>query len=241
MKTIVANWKMNKTISEAIAFAKEISKENFKDREVIICPPLTALKDLKNSLDKKFKLGAQNTFYEISGAFTGEISPIMLKDIGCEYVIIGHSERRQYFSETDEIVNKKIKSALSNGLKVIICVGEKLEQRKSEQTFDIIETQLLMGLQGISQQDFTNIMIAYEPIWAIGTGLNAASSQAEEVHTFIRKVLEENFNAKATKILYGGSVNPANSKDLIKEKNIDGLLVGGASLDAKKFIEIIKS
>ncbi len=240
MKTIVANWKMNKNISEALDFAREINKESFKDREIIICPPFTALNSLRNSLDKKFKLGAQDVFYELSGAFTGEISPTMLKDAGCEFVIVGHSERRQYFNETDEIVNKKVKAAISNGLAVIMCVGEKLEQRKSGETFRHIEKQVVNGLAGLHAKDFQGLMIAYEPIWAIGTRLNATPSQAEEVHAFIRKILREKFNSDV-KILYGGSVNPSNSKDLLREKNVDGLLVGGASLDARKFAEIVRS
>ncbi len=243
-KLMVANWKMNKVAEEAQKYIKEFTKllKNPKRAEIVICPPFTLLQTIKDSLKgTKIKLGAQNIFHENSGAFTGEVSPLMLKDAGCEYVIIGHSERRQYFSETNESVNKKLKAALANNLKPIMCIGEKQIERQQDRTFDIIEDQLLEGLKEIPKNKLKEISIAYEPIWAIGTGVNATPEQAEEVHSFIRKLLEENYDSVEIKILYGGSVTPENSKSLLAEKNIDGLLVGGASLDAKKFAEIVNN
>lgn len=238
---IVANWKMNMLLDESISYVKKLNKliKGIKNREVVICSPFTLLYPLKNALENtNIKLGAQDAFYADSGAFTGEISPLMLKGIGCEYVIIGHSERRQYFNETNETVNKKLKAVLDNNLKPIMCIGEKHSERQADSTFDVIEDQLLVGLRDIPKEKLKNLIIAYEPVWAIGTGINAVPSQAEEVHSFIRKVLEENYGVNI-KILYGGSVTQENSKDLLNEKDVDGLLVGGASLDVEKFAKII--
>ena len=179
-------------------------------------------------------------YYEKEGAYTGEISPIMLKELGCEYVILGHSERRQLFNEDDNLINKKIKAALQHNLKPILCIGETLKQRKNNKTFSIIKNQLKNCLKNISKNDLFKITIAYEPIWAIGTGLNATPKQAEEVHVFIRNLLPRNI-ANKVRILYGGSVKPDNIQGLMKEKNIDGALVGGASLKAKDFAKIVKS
>lgn len=242
---MAGNWKMNKTNSEAVKLVKEL-KQIVKDvnyTEIIVCPAFTALSDVAKELKgSSIKLGAQNLYSEDSGAFTGETSPLMLKEI-CSHVIIGHSERRQYFNETNEDVNKKIKKALEHGLVPIVCVGETLEQRETNKTKGIIDEQISQGLEGLSESQMSKLVIAYEPVWAIGTGKTATPKQAEEVHKFIRSLIEENFSkqiAEKTKILYGGSVKPDNIKELMKEKDIDGALVGGASLKAEDFSKIVK-
>tara|TARA_Y100000310_G_scaffold341089_1_gene439086 strand:+ start:22918 stop:23625 length:708 start_codon:yes stop_codon:yes gene_type:complete len=228
---IAANWKMNKDSKEATDFIDEFKpliKDNKND--IVICPPYTALNEVNKAIkNTNIKLGAQNMHFEKEGAFTGEVSASMLKDV-CEYVILGHSERRQIFNETDELINKKVKSALKNKLKPILCIGETLEQRNSNQTMKIVENQLKNCLSGISEK---NVVIAYEPIWAIGTGKTATPEQAEEVHKFIRDLLNENI-----RIIYGGSMKPDNAKELLSKPNINGGLVGGSSLDAKSFAEI---
>lgn len=244
---IAGNWKLNKTSSEAVELIKGI-KENTKeyDVEVLVCPVYTVLGKVKEEIkDTPILLGAQNVYWEESGAFTGEISSKMLIDAGCDYVIIGHSERRQYFSETNETVNKKVNAALNAGLNVIMCVGETLQERESEQTFDIIESHLTGGLKNInSEKIHEKLVIAYEPVWAIGTGKTATSEQAEEVHAFIREKLETIYGTETAdliRILYGGSVKPENIEELITEQNIDGGLIGGASLDAVSFSKIINT
>ncbi len=243
-KTLIAgNWKMNKTPSESIEFVTNLIKNigNYNDREILICPPFTSLYPISDIIrNSSLLLGAQNVFYEEKGAFTGEISPLMLKDIGVEYVICGHSERRNIFGETDEIINKKVKKVIQYELKPILCIGEKLEERESNKTFDIIKKQLEKCLSDFEYIE--QLTIAYEPVWAIGTGKNATPQQAEEVHTFIRKWIGENYNqeiADLIRVIYGGSVSPDNIDDLMKEKDIDGVLVGGASLDIDKFLRII--
>jgi len=242
---IAGNWKMNKTIPEAVelvAKLKEFVKEEMG--EIVVIPPFTALSEVKKIIsDSKIKLGAQNLHWEEKGAYTGEISPLMLKDIGCEYVIIGHSERRKYFHETNEIINSKIKIALKNSLKPIFCIGEKLQEREKGETFKIINEQLEKGLSGIDKEGLKNIVIAYEPVWAIGTGRTATPEQAQEVHLFIREKLKKNYGneiASYAIILYGGSVKADNTYSLIKENDIDGTLVGGASLEAESFGKIIE-
>jgi len=242
-KTIIAgNWKMNKTVGEAISLVKELKNllKDIDDREIVICPPFTSLAPVAAELKaSNIALGAQNMHFEKQGAFTGEISPSMLKEIGVKYVIIGHSERRHILNEDDELINKKIKSALENKLKPILCVGETLEERNKDKTKNIVGEQINQGLKDIKKP----VTIAYEPVWAIGTGKTATSEQAEEVHLFIRKLLSELFDEKTaenTSILYGGSVKPQNIKELISKDDIDGALVGGASLDAKSFTEIVK-
>ncbi len=241
---IAGNWKMHKTPSESISFVKNLLERmgNYEDREVLVCPPYTSLYPVSNIVkDTPLLLGAQNVFYEEKGAFTGEISPLMLKEIGVEFVICGHSERRNIFGETDEMINKKIKKVVEFGMKPIFCIGEKLEEREKEETFEVIKKQLEKGLSGF--KEIEKLTIAYEPVWAIGTGKNATPEQAEEVHLFIRKWIKENYGEDAAnniRILYGGSVKPENIDDLIKEKNIDGVLVGGASLDVDKFLRIIE-
>ena len=240
---IAGNWKMHKNVKEAVSLAKSLKNKlkDIKDKDVLICPGFTALccvyGEIKNS---NIKLGAQDMYFEDEGAYTGEISPLMLKDF-CEYVILGHSERRQFFNETDEVVNKKIKKALEHGLKQILCIGETLEERERNKTFDIIKNQIKGSLENINKKEIKNIIIAYEPIWAIGTGKTATPEQAEEVHSFIRKEIGKIYGADAAndlRILYGGSVKPDNINELMEKEDIDGCLVGGASLDAESFSKI---
>lgn len=244
---VVANWKMNKTIPEALQFVAELRKR-FKEVDtegvdVVLAPPFTALKAVSDAIggDSIF-LAAQNLFWEEKGAYTGEISPAMLSDAGCGYVIIGHSERRQYFGETDEGVNKKIGSALYFNLTPLFCVGETLQQREEGKTFQIVRGQVEKGLDGFSEGAAGSVVIAYEPVWAIGTGKTATPEQAEEVHGFIRAILREFYGSgvsESVRILYGGSVTPENIGNLMKEPDIDGVLVGAASLQADSFVKIV--
>ena len=243
---IAGNWKMHKTIPEAVEMVKALKEESpqLTDAELVVIPPYTMLSEVKKAIEgSTVQLGAQNIFWEEKGAFTGEVSPPMLKDAGCQYVTIGHSERRQYFGETNETVNKKIKAALAHELTPIMCMGESLEEREKGKTMDKVETQINSGLEGLGKDEIRRIVIAYEPIWAIGTGLTATPSQAEEVHSFIREKLKEKYGneiASYAIILYGGSVKPANTYSILKENNINGALVGGASLEADSFIQITK-
>ena len=246
-KTVIAgNWKMNKTTTEAIDLANGLKRELYaiEDIEIILCPPFTALDEVAEIVNgSNMTLGAQNMHWEASGAFTGEISGSMLKSLGCQYVILGHSERRQYFFETNEIVNKKTKVALRLGLLPIVCVGENLNERKSGKTFDVIEDHVKNSLSGFTEEDMQKVIIAYEPVWAIGTGNTATPEQAQEVHKFIRTLLAKLFSsnlAEQVVILYGGSVKPDNTKELMSQEDIDGALVGGASLDVKSFSEIVR-
>jgi triosephosphate isomerase len=233
---IVANWKMNpSTKNEALEIFEAIKsggRASTDSVEVVVCPPFAYLSVLEIVRSDITKLGAQNVFYEEKGAFTGEISSAMLKDLGVEYVIIGHSERRKYFCETDEIINKKIKSALASGLKIIFCIGETAEERETGKKNEVLERQIKIGLDGI--ENFENVNIAYEPVWAIGTGNNCDTIEAKEVLESIKK----NIPAE-TRILYGGSVKSENSASYIKEVGYNGLLVGGASLKPDEFIKII--
>lgn len=247
-KVVAGNWKMNNDLTESQHLITKLTSglSNLKiNCDVIICPPFTSLSE-SNTLIKNtvVKLGAQNVFYEDNGAFTGEISPLMLKSVGCEYVIIGHSERRNIFNETDETINKKIIKTLEHDLKIIFCIGETLEEREKEITMDIIQKQVSEGLKNIPEESLSEIIIAYEPVWAIGTGRNATPQQAQEVHSFIRKLVEDKYSVATAGnliIQYGGSVKPDNAKDLLSQKDIDGALVGGACLKAESFIEIIKA
>lgn len=238
---------MNKTISESIELANSIKRVLYDvgEIEIVLCPPFTALSDVKEVImETNIKLGAQSLHWEKEGAFTGEVSGRMLKDVGCEYVIIGHSERRQYFGETNEVVNKKVKAALKEGLKPITCIGEKLEERKNGKTFGVIKEQLTNSISDISRDEVLNIVIAYEPVWAIGTGVNATKDEAEEAHKYIRELLRGRYDeelAKSIRIQYGGSVTPNNIKELISQEDVDGALVGGASLKADSFIQIVKN
>ena len=244
---IAGNWKMYKTINEAIQLANGIKRTllDFVQADIVICPTFTCLNSTYEVImDTVIKLGAQDLFWENEGAYTGEISPIMLKDCGCDYVIIGHSERRKYFSETDESINKKIQAALKVGLTPIVCVGEVLEQREAGKTIEVVQTQLKGCFTGLKAEELLKLVIAYEPVWAIGTGKTATPQQAEEVHKFIRGWLEDNFSPEVAgqlQILYGGSVKPGNIEELMKQEDIDGGLIGGASLKSADFIDIINT
>ena len=243
-KVVAGNWKMNMLPNEAMSFIRQIESEvNNSKAEVILCVPYTDLfYSLLTAQDTKIKIGAQNMHWEEKGAYTGEISGQMLKCIGVEYVIIGHSERRQYFAETDETVNKKVKSALLNGLKPIVCVGETLEQREQGKQEEIITNQTHLALEGLNEEQLQNVMVAYEPIWAIGTGKTATSEDANNSIKSIRNQVEKDYGKNAAEniiILYGGSVKTENSKEIFSMADIDGGLVGGASLKAEEFIKIL--
>lgn len=242
---IAGNWKMHLTRKEAKDLASSIKKGLDPDlkHEVLLAPTFTNLEVVKNTIGNSgILLSAQNMCWEEKGAFTGEVSPIQLKDIGCDYVIIGHSERRKIFGETDEILNKKIKSALKNSLKIIFCIGETLEERENQQTYRILQTQIQNGLKDISKDEISKIVIAYEPVWAIGTGKTATPDQAEDAHIFVRKEMERLYDKNTSdniRILYGGSVKAENIDELMSRPNIDGALVGGESLKADKFLRVI--
>ena len=245
-KIIVGNWKMNYTLSEAINFVNLLKNNISKVQniDIGICPTSICISDIKKILkETDIKVGAQNAYYEDKGAYTGEISVDMLKDIDIDYCIIGHSERRQYFAETDESVNLKAKKLIENNITPIICVGETLSQREENIHFDLVKNQINKAFEGIDEFDAQDIVIAYEPIWAIGTGVTATSSQAEEMCKYIRNVISEIYNknvAESIRIQYGGSVNISNIDELMLKPNIDGALIGGASLKTE-FIDIIKS
>lgn len=244
---IAGNWKLNKTIREAIDFATLLKREVYQvaDAVIVVCPPFTALAELAEVLtDSNIKLGGQDMHWDDSGAITGEVSAPLLKDAGCEYVIIGHSERRQFFSETNETVNKKTKAALRAGLTPIVCCGELLQQREQGKTEQVLKDHITGAFRDITAEDARKTVIAYEPVWAIGTGKVATPAQAQEAHAFIRSLLAKLYSeeiAGAVPILYGGSVKPENSGDLVKQADVDGALVGGASLDAASFASIIRS
>ena len=243
---IAGNWKMNKTVGEALDLVRELkaSLSGVKAVEIAVAPPFTALYAIHKELEgSPIHLAAQNLYWEEKGAFTGEISPLMLKEIGCHYVILGHSERRQFFGETDETVNRRVKAALVQGLKVIFCIGEILKEREEGKTFSVIERQVEGGLKGLGDQEMKNMVVAYEPVWAIGTGKTATPEQAEEVHRFIRGKLEKLYSREVSeeiRIQYGGSVTPENIRGLMNQPNIDGALVGGASLKADSFSKIVR-
>ena len=241
---IAGNWKMNKTISEGVALINEIKDvADNTDVEAVVCVPYVSLQAVKKELEgSKVKLGAQNMHWEESGAFTGEISPLMLKEIGVDYVVLGHSERRQYFNETDETVNKKIKAALSHDIKPILCIGETLEQRENGEAKDVIKSQILKAIEEIDANDMAKIVVAYEPIWAIGTGKTSSSEDANEMISFIRVALEEKYGedtSEEVRIQYGGSVKPNNVSEIMSQSDIDGALVGGASLKAEDFTQLV--
>jgi triosephosphate isomerase len=242
---IAGNWKMNKETESALFLVGELKTElrDILDREIVVCPPFTLLGELKKIIcDSNIFLGGQNMYWEKEGAYTGEISPLMLKDVGCKYVIIGHSERRAYFGETNESVNKKVKTAFCYDLIPIVCVGETLTQREKGEAFGVVEKQLREGLADLKVEDFSKLVVAYEPVWAIGTGKTATPLQAEEIHKFIREILESIFIGKSEeiRILYGGSIKPENISALMSCQNIDGGLIGGASLSVDNFIKIVK-
>lgn len=246
-KVIAGNWKMNNDLMESeklIVELKNLLQNEKPNCDVIICPPFTSLSEASKLVKGSvIKLGAQNMYFEESGAFTGEVSASMLKSVGCEYVILGHSERRNIFGESDEVINKKIKKALAAELKPIFCVGELLEERENRTTKEVIKKQVIKGLESVSADEMQNIIIAYEPVWAIGTGKTATPAQAQEVHEFIRDLIEIEYSMEVSMnlvILYGGSVKPDNAKQLLSQIDIDGALVGGACLKADSFMGIIK-
>ncbi len=244
---VAGNWKMNKTSGEALALAGEIARAlgDFEPVDVVLCPPFTALHAVGKAVaGTRIALGAQNLHWEKAGAFTGEIAAAQLLDAGCTHVIIGHSERRQFFGETDETVSRRLGAALAAGLAPIVCVGETLDQRKTGRTEAVIREQVQKGLAGLDAEALGRLVIAYEPVWAIGTGLTATPDQAQDTHAFIRGLLKSMAGeavAGAVRIQYGGSVKPANAKELFGRPDIDGGLIGGASLDAASFVAIVKA
>jgi len=247
-KTIAGNWKMNKDFSqtgELIDGLKKALSFDLKGVKVIICPPFTSL-ELAHRLiqGSPMELGAQNMYHEDDGAFTGEVSPMMLTAVGCKYVILGHSERRQYFHESDSFINKKVKKAIAAGLTPIVCFGETLDQRENNITAQVVAAQVRGVLQDIGAENVERLILAYEPVWAIGTGRNATPQQAEEVHVLVRKLLGEMYTASTAEgviIQYGGSVKPENAAELLWQPNVDGALVGGACLKAESFAGIVKA
>jgi triosephosphate isomerase len=247
-KIIAANWKMNMTVSETESYLENFRNhlESVNGVEIVIAPPFTAIAKLSELLggSQKISLGAQNMSSEMSGAFTGEISPTMLRELFVRFVILGHSERRQIFGETDAVVNKKVHTALACGLRPIVCVGETLEERDSGREKEVLETQLRGSLAGVTAEQMLGIVIAYEPVWAIGTGRNASPEQAQDAHAHVRSVLAsltDDATAAKVRIQYGGSVKPANAATLLSQPDIDGALVGGASLEPLGFSEIVKA
>ena len=245
-KIVAGNWKMNKTLEEGVALAKAIAAGKFSSRvTVVLCPPFVNLQSVQKVIGRKksLKLGAQNLYPETHGAFTGEVSADMLSTAGVSFVILGHSERRQYFHESDEFINRKIKAALKNGLRPIFCCGEPAEIRQAGKHVAYVENQLQNALFNLTETEMANVIVAYEPIWAIGTGLTASPQQAQEMHAAIRKLLKKRFGAiaKSIPILYGGSCNAGNAAELFALPDVDGGLIGGASLNAEDFIKIANS
>lgn len=245
---IAGNWKMNNDLNSSIRLISELKNalaSKTLNADVVICPPFTSLETASVMIkDSLISLGAQNMYFEESGAYTGEISPTMLLSVGCKYVIIGHSERRTIFNESNQLINKKINAAIKFKLKPIFCIGETLIEREKNITFKVIEEQIREGLSDLSESDLESLIIAYEPVWAIGTGKNASPDQAQEVHKFIRELLTKMYSRTFSEnltIQYGGSVKPDNSKELMSQPDIDGALVGGACLKSDSFIKIIES
>ncbi len=242
---VVGNWKMNLSLEEARTIARNLREElqGVDAVEVGVCPPFVWLPEVCSILrGTKIRVAAQNMHWEKKGAFTGEVSGSMLKELGCSHVLIGHSERRHLFGETDPMLNKKVKTALSLGLRVIFCIGERLEEREAGKTFEVVERQLTAGLEGIEREAASELTIAYEPVWAIGTGKNATPAQAQEVHRHLRDLLEYKYGdetASFVRIQYGGSVTPENAGELLVQPDVNGLLVGGASLKADSFLKIV--
>ena len=240
---IAGNWKMHKTIAEALEFVNEVKDRVNNDKvEAVICAPFTLLKDLKQATKgTNIKIGAQNMHFEEKGAFTGEVAPGMLEAMGVSYVVLGHSERREYFNETDETVNKKVLKALEVGIDPILCVGETLEEREAGNTKDVCKVQVEKALENVSKEDLAKVVIAYEPVWAIGTGKTATSEDANDVIAYIREVVANLYGelANEVRIQYGGSVKPSNVAEIMNQSDIDGALVGGASLEANDYVELV--
>ncbi|MDR0352952.1 MAG: triose-phosphate isomerase [Opitutaceae bacterium] len=246
-KLIAGNWKMNKTVPEAATLAQEIAAElgRVTDVDIVVCPPHTALETVGKAIEgTTIKLGAQNMHPETGGAYTGEISAPMIRSLFATHVILGHSERRACFGETDAFINQKVLAALTHQLRPILCVGETLAEREAGATLQIVRTQTEAALAGVTAEQVTNVVIAYEPVWAIGTGKVATTEQAQEVHAFIRQLLTKLYNetiAQKIRILYGGSMKPANAPQLLTQKDIDGGLIGGAALEARSFVELVSA
>lgn len=244
---IAGNWKMNTSLADATALAGAIVEKigSVETVDMALCPPFPYLSSVKEALaDSKIALGAQDVFYEDSGAYTGEVSTAMLKDVGCTYAICGHSERRHVIGETDELINRKVLKCISDGIMPILCVGELLTQRQADETIEVVSRQIRLGLEGVSSADMAGVTIAYEPVWAIGTGITATPDQAQDVHAMIRSLLGEIYDAATannTQIQYGGSVKPDNAAELMNCPDIDGALVGGASLKADDFAKIVQA
>ena len=242
---VAGNWKMNTTIKEAVALAQDLLNDLPADTttDVAIIPPFLAITAVANVVkNSRVKLGAQDVYFEKSGAFTGEISASMLADAGCSFALVGHSERRHVIGETDKLIRQKLNSLLAEGLEVILCVGEKLEEREAEETEKRLNTQIRAGLEGLTTKQLAKITVAYEPVWAIGTGKTATSEQAQETHAFIRDLLAKMFDAETAatvRIQYGGSVKPDNARELMSQPDVDGALVGGAALKADSFLGIV--
>lgn len=244
---IAGNWKMNKTVAEAVDLVQGLKRElaNVKEVDIVVCPPFTALSEVsKIILDSNIRLGAQNMSEQNGGAYTGEISAGMLKEFSVRYVIVGHSERRQYQKESDELISQKAQAAHRASLKPIVCIGETLAEREAGKTEEVVGRQLRGSLAGLSKEQMVETVLAYEPVWAIGTGRNATPEQAQEVHAFIRRTLAGLFDeavARRVRVQYGGSVKPANARELMGQPDVDGALVGGASLEIRSFSDIIKN
>jgi len=244
---IAGNWKMNKTVAEALDLVRGLRLElvNIKEVDIVICPPFTALDQVSRAiLDTNIRLGAQNMSEHNVGAYTGEIAAVMLKEFSVRYVILGHSERRQYQKESDDLISKKTRAALAASLRPIVCVGETLAEREGGDTHKVLETQVRGSLAGVVKDQMAETILAYEPVWAIGTGKTATTAQAQEAHAFIRGILAKMFDetvARRVRIQYGGSVKPANARELMDQSDVDGALVGGASLEARSFADIIKN
>lgn len=244
---VAGNWKMNHLIGQSVATAQALKSmvADVAGVDIVICPVFTALQAVANELKgTSIQIGAQNCYLKESGAYTGEVSPQMLLDAGCQWTIIGHSERRQYFNESDDLLNKKLKFALSAGLKVMFCIGETLEERESGKMEDVLARQVTCGLQSLAVESFPNMSIAYEPVWAIGTGVTATPEQAQEAHAFVRGLVRDQFGetvASELRIQYGGSVKPDNAAELMAKPDVDGSLVGGAALKADSFAAIVKA
>src|SRR5947207_11757712 len=244
---IAGNWKMNKTVAESLDLVRSLKIElaNVKEVDIVVCPPFTALSEVSKAiLDSNIRLGAQNMSQHNVGAHTGEIAAVMLKEFSTRYVILGHSERRQYQKESDELISKKAQAAHAASLKPIVCVGETLAEREGNQTEKVLEKQVRGSLAGITKEQIAETIIAYEPVWAIGTGKTATTAQAQETHAFIRRLLAKMFDetvARRARIQYGGSVKPSNARELLSQRDVDGALVGGASLEAGSFSDIVKN
>ncbi|MBE0576979.1 MAG: triose-phosphate isomerase [Desulfuromonadales bacterium] len=242
---IAGNWKLHKTLAESSALVRELMPAVAANQvvEIVVAPVFTALDKVAEAIaGSNIKLAAQNCYSQPQGAFTGEVSPPLLKDVGCQYVIIGHSERRQLFGESDELINSKAHALAKTGLGSILCIGETLDEREADQMFDVLRRQVRLGLKNLSAEQMAGVVIAYEPVWAIGTGKTASDAQAQEAHAFIRALLTELYDkptANATRILYGGSVKPDNVDNLMSQPDVDGALVGGASLKAEDFARIV--